>query len=130
MEKQKTILIVDDDKFLRSLYQAKFAKEGFVVEVAQSASEALQKIRDGLIPSVIIFDIIMPGIDGVAFVETLKREKLAPRAALVALTNQGQADGNIEKVKSLGVDGYIVKASMIPSEVVAEVHKVLALRGA
>ena len=130
MEKQKTILIVDDDKFLCSLYQAKFAKEGFAVEVAQSAGEALQKIRDGLAPSVVMFDIIMPGIDGVAFVETLKREKLAPHAALVALTNQGQADGNIERVKSLGVDGYIVKASMIPSEVVAEIHKVIALRGA
>ena len=130
MQKEKTILIVDDDKFLRSLYQAKFAKEGFAVEAAQSASEALQKIRDGLAPSVIMFDIIMPGMDGVAFVETLKKEKLAPHAALVALTNQGQADGNIEKVKSLGVDGYIVKASMIPSEVVAEVQKILAARGA
>ncbi len=128
MEKEKTILVVDDDKFLRSLYQAKFAKEGFEVVAAQSAGEALQKLRDGLSPSAIMFDIIMPGMDGVEFLHTLKKEKLATSAALVALTNQGETDGNVEKVKSLGVDGYIVKASMIPSEVVEAVQKVLSGR--
>ncbi|TSC84087.1 MAG: chemotaxis protein histidine kinase-like protein [Parcubacteria group bacterium Gr01-1014_17] len=120
-----TILIVDDDKFLLAMYQTKFGKAGWTVEASLNATEALQKLRDGLQPSAIMFDIIMPGVDGVEFLSLLKKEKLAPRAALIALTNQGKEDGSIEKVKVLGVDGYIVKAALIPSEVVEMVQRIV-----
>lgn len=127
MEQNKnSVLVVDDDKFLVTLYQKKFALAGWDASVAQSATEALQKLRDGLAPSAIVFDIIMPGVDGVEFVKTVKKEKLAPRAALVALTNQGQDDGSIEQIRALGVAGYIVKASLIPSEVVGMVEKMVS----
>lgn len=122
---KKTILVVDDDKFLLTMYQTKFGKAGWDASVAQSATEALQKLRDGLAPAAIIFDIVMPVVDGVEFVSTVKKEKLAPRAALIALTNQGQEDGNIEKIKALGVAGYIVKAALIPSEVVGMVERIV-----
>ena len=118
-----TILIVDDDKFLLSMYQMKFGKAGWTVEASLNATEALQKLRDGLLPSAIMFDLIMSGIDGVEFLRTLRKEKIAPHAALVALTNQGQSE-NIEQVKVLGVNGYIVKASTIPSEVVSMVERI------
>lgn len=127
-QNKKTVFIVDDDKFLVTLYQKKFAIAGWDASVAQSATEALQKLRDGFAPSAIVFDIIMPAVDGIAFVETIKKEKLAPHTALVALTNQGQEDGTIEKVKALGVAGYIVKASLIPSEVVEMVQKIVDAR--
>lgn len=125
-QEKKKILVVDDDKFLLAMYQMKFGKAGWDVEVSLNATEAFQKLRDGLAPSAIMFDIIMPGVDGFVFLETVKKEKLAPRAALIALTNQGQGDGAIEKVKALGVDGYIVKAAMIPSEVVEMVERVVS----
>ncbi|OHA19492.1 MAG: hypothetical protein A3C08_02060 [Candidatus Taylorbacteria bacterium RIFCSPHIGHO2_02_FULL_47_18] len=118
-----TILIVDDDKFLLSMYQMKFGKAGWTVEVSLSATEALQKLRDGLVPSAVMFDLIMPGVDGVEFLRIVRKEKLAPHAVLVALTNQGQSE-NIEQVKALGVNGYIVKASTIPSEVVSMVERI------
>ncbi len=122
---KRTILIVDDDKFLLAMYQTKFEKAGWAVEVSLNATEALQKLRDGLLPSAVMFDIIMPGMDGIAFLETIRKEKLAPHAARIALTNQGQSDGNIERVKALEVDGYIVKASLIPSEVVEMVQRIV-----
>ena len=121
---KKTILIVDDDKFLLSMYQTKFGKAGWTVETSLSATEALQKLRDGLVPSAIIFDLIMPGVDGVEFLRTVKKEKLAPNAATIALTNQGQAE-SIEQVKALGVNGYVVKATTIPSEVVNMVGRIV-----
>lgn len=122
---KKIILIVDDDKFLLSLYQAKFGKADWAVEASLNAPDALQKLRDGLLPSAIMFDIIMPGVDGIAFLEAVRKEKLASSAAIIALTNQGQEDGSIEKVKALGVDGYIVKAALIPSEVVEMVERIV-----
>jgi AmiR/NasT family two-component response regulator len=53
----------------------------------------------------------------------LRKEKLAEKSSLVILTNQGQSN-EIEKAKKLGFDGYIVKATTIPSEVVSQVLEI------
>lgn len=115
-----SLLLVDDDRFLIDMYSMKFKEHGHDVTPALSGAEALSKLREGYDPQVILFDIVMPGIDGFEFLEAMTKERLAPRALKIALTNQGQA-GDIEKAKSLGAAGYIVKANAIPSEVLAQV---------
>src|SRR3989344_1448220 len=121
---QRKVLLLDDDQFLLNMYALKFQKSGYDVDSATSGSNALEKLRAGGIYDAIIFDVVMPAMDGFEFAETIKKEKLSPRSILVALTNQGQAE-DIERGKKIGVDGYIVKASAIPSEVVAEVSIIL-----
>ena len=64
----------------------------------------------------ILLDIIMPGISGFDFLETVRKESLAPDATVIVLSNQGQEE-DIKKAMDLGASGYIVKASAIPSEV-------------
>ena len=120
----KKLLIVDDDQFLLNMYSLKFRNSGFEVETANSAPNALQKLRDGFVPDVMLCDLVMPAMDGIEFIKRAKEERLALSAAIVVLTNQNQS-GEIERAKELGVDGYIVKASTIPSEVVEEVKKIL-----
>lgn len=120
----KKVLLIDDDQFLLNMYAIKFQKSGYEVEVIKSAELGLEKLRAGAKYSAIIFDIVMPAMDGFQFAEVVKKEKLAGEAALIALTNQGQ-DVDIERGKSLGVDDYIVKASVLPSEVVKEVTAIL-----
>jgi CheY-like chemotaxis protein len=126
-EKKKVVLLVDDDQFLLNMYSLKFRNTGFEIETAASALVALQKLRDGMQPDVLLCDLVMPAMDGIEFIKRVKEEKLSPAAAIVVLTNQGQST-EVEKAKELGVDGYIVKASSIPSEVVGEVKKILAKR--
>lgn len=58
----KTILIVDDDKSLRILYEKEFSEEGFNILLASSGKEAIELLSDG--PDLIIMDIKMPGMDG------------------------------------------------------------------
>ncbi len=123
--KKKTVLLIDDDQFLLNMYTLKFKNSGFEVEVANSASAGLQKLRDGLTPGVILVDIVMPAMDGLEFIKRAKEERLSPSSAVIVLTNQGQ-NTDIDRAKELGVDGYIVKATTIPSEVVEEVRKILA----
>ena len=117
---QKSVLIVDDDKFLADMYGMKFSAAGFVAQACLSAEDALRALRGGFKADAIVFDLIMPERDGFSFLQTLVGEHLSEGAALVALTNQSN---DLERVKaeSLGVDRYIVKASMMPSEVVAAV---------
>lgn len=120
----KKVFLVDDDQFLLNMYSLKFKNSGFEIETANSASIALQKLRDGLTPDVLLCDLVMPTMDGLEFLKSVKNDHLAPKAALIVLTNQSQS-ADIEKARGLGIDGYIVKASTIPSEVVAEVRKIL-----
>lgn len=119
------ILIVDDDKFLLNMYSIKFQKEKFDVTVASDGLEALKKLQGGFVPDAIVLDIVMPVMDGLEFLEKMRGENLAKDATLLILSNQGQST-DIEKAKRLGIDGYIVKATTIPSEVVTEVLRMLS----
>ncbi len=119
------ILIVDDDKFLLNMYSIKFQKENFNVTTAGDGSEALKILEGGFIPDAIVLDIVMPIMDGLEFLEKMRGEDLAKNSTLLILSNQGQSS-DIEKAKKLGIDGYIVKATTIPSEVVSEVLRMLS----
>ena len=118
------ILIIDDDKFLLNMYSAKFKKAGFDVEVLPGTELALDKIKDGFKPDVLLLDVILPKMTGLEFVEKIKEEKLLPGAVFVMLTNQSDS-ADIDKAKKLKVHGYIVKATTIPSEVVEEVTEII-----
>ena len=122
MAEQPTIMLVDDDRFLLDMYSVKFAQAGFAVSSCFSTSEALTKLRGGEKPRVVLFDITMPGEDGFAFLQTVRSEKLAEGAILIALTNQSD-DVDRKRAEELGADKYVIKASMIPSEVVAMVQE-------
>jgi len=124
--KSYTLFLIDDDHFLLNMYAGKFTKSGFQVTTAAQSTEALQKLRDGFKPDIIILDIIMPGMDGIELLETMRRENLTPESLVVMLTNQGD---EIERVKKLGVHGYIVKATTVPSGVVQEVLNIAKNNG-
>jgi two-component system CheB/CheR fusion protein len=119
----KKIMFVDDDKFLLDMYTLKFNKEGYEVRTAESTDAALRIISGGYIPDILLVDIVMPDMDGLQFVERLRKEKLTPDVVLIMLTNQGSSE-DIARAKSLNVNGYIVKATTIPSEVLKEVERI------
>ena len=120
MQDKKKILIVDDDRFLLNMYSLKFEKNGFEVKVAQSAEEAINILKEGFGPAVLLMDLIMPVMDGFEMYEKIKKDNLASGSIAIMLTNQGLVS-DINRAKELGVHGYIVKATTIPSEVVEEV---------
>lgn len=124
-ETEKTnILLVDDDKFLLDMYTMKFVREGYTVHACMSADDALKTLRDGFVPAVILFDITMPGQDGFAFLQSLQTEHLAEHALKIALTNQS-TDAEKAKAIELGAADYLVKATLIPSEVVNTIKTAL-----
>jgi len=123
MNKKYTALIVDDDKFLLDMYKKKFEASGMSTDLFTNSADVLVKLREGFTPDIIVLDIIMPGMDGLELLETIRKEKLSPKSIVVMLTNESDSS-RIEKAKSLGVAGYIVKATSIPSEVVEQVLKI------
>lgn len=123
MDQKTKILIIDDDKFLLDMYSLKFSKGGYEVNTAFNGEEAISKIKEGYIPDVVLCDVIMPVMDGLTFIKKIRQEKLAPDATVIVLSNQGQTD-DIKTAESLGIDGYIIKALTIPSEVLEQVDTI------
>ena len=122
-ENQKySVLLVDDDRFLLDMYATKFSREGYAVQAFLSADEALGALRGGLAVDAVVFDLVMPGKDGFGLLQAIQDEHLASGSALIALTNQME-DTERTKTEQLGACRYLVKASVIPSEVVTIVGK-------
>jgi CheY-like chemotaxis protein len=129
MEKKPyKILIVDDDHFLVNMYAIKFKASGFEVYTSLDGADTLNKLKDGLVPDVVMLDMVMPAMDGIEILSRIRKENYIPKASVVILSNQSQPS-DIERAKALDIQGYIVKATTIPSEVVAEVQKILQERG-
>jgi len=123
-EKPKKIVFIDDDKFLLDMYVTKFKKSGFEVTAFSSAQDALDKLKDTTDYDAVVFDIIMPGMDGWTFAREYRKLNLLPKAKFIVLSNQSQQE-DIEKSKELKVDLFIVKALKTPSEVVQEINKII-----
>jgi len=122
--KKYKILIVDDDKFLTDMYALKFTERGFTVETAESGPVALTKIDAGLSPDIYLVDVVMPEMDGFELVQHLKSKQKERKDVIIILSNLGQKE-DVEKGLALGADGYIVKASATPSEVVDKVLEII-----
>lgn len=120
----KKIVIIDDDTFLLDMYVTKFKKAEFEVLAFSSAQEALEILKDEQHVDVVIFDIIMPGMDGWTFAREYRKLNLHPNAKFVVLSNQNQQT-DIEVSKEVGADLFIVKALKTPTEVVQEVNSIL-----
>jgi CheY-like chemotaxis protein len=122
---KKKVLLVDDDSFLLNMYCLKFEKNNYEVVSALSGQDAVNKLKDGFKPDILIFDIIMPSMNGIDLLSTVRNQHLADQAKCLMLTNQGEP-ADIDRAQKIGIDGYIVKATSIPSEVVKIVEDILA----
>jgi CheY-like chemotaxis protein len=123
-ENQKIIFIVDDDKFLLDMYSVKFVQAGYGVVGCSSGKDALKRLREGATPVAIILDLIMPEIDGFELLKTISEEKLGGENMVrIVLSNQGQEEER-RKAEVFGIDGYIIKAHAIPTEVLEAVEAI------
>lgn len=125
MEKdKKKILIVDDDSFLLDMYALKFSQNNFEVYTAEDGAHALEKLKSGLSPDLLLIDIIMPVMDGFEALTQINEQKLCPNCLKIILSNKSEQE-DIDKGNQLGVAGYIVKANFTPAEVIEQAIKIL-----
>jgi len=122
---KKKALFLDDEKFLLYMYQIVFEKNNYEVKTYDSADDALDAMRAGYDPDVILFDVTMPqGRSGYEFLEILSREELSKGSMKIALTNEGQ-EGEKARLAELGADAHLVKAAYIPSQLASIVGDLL-----
>ena len=100
------ILIVDDDASLATTLQDFLRQEGYSVEIALSAAEALAVHERNPHIAVALIDLIMPGTDGLTLLSELQRRN--PDLAVVIMTGYGTIETAVEAVKR-GAEDYVTK---------------------
>ena len=120
---KESILIVEDDKFFRDLVSKKLEKNGFEMFLAADSKEALTILEEKK-PSLIISDLILPGLDGFELISMLKKDDKTKGIPVIVLSNLGQKD-EVERAMSLGAIDFMVKVNFTPDEIVDKIKKVL-----
>jgi len=118
------VFLIDDDSLLLDMYSLKFIERKFDVQVATNCLEALDRLEKGFVPDVMLVDIVMPGMDGIEFLQSVREKQLNKMKKIVILSNLGQKE-DIERGMAAGANDYIVKANCTPSEVVDRVTHLL-----
>jgi DNA-binding response OmpR family regulator len=120
--KKTRVLVMEDDPFLKSVYEVKLENEGFEVKIAGNGKEGVD-IYDKFKPDIILLDLIMPEMDGFAVLEELKQKKKI-KTPIVVLSNLGQEE-DVAKAKELGAVDFLIKASTQINAVVEKVKSIL-----
>lgn len=102
-----TILVVDDEPDLRLLVRMTLEGEGYTVEEASTAAEAVERARD-VRPALILLDIRLPDSDGFDVLRTLKStEELSDTP--VVMMSAHSSPPTLEKAQVIGSHDYVVK---------------------
>lgn len=106
---QKKILVVDDSSTVRQQISMVLERGGgYKIIMAEDGFDALEKLRTNPDVSLVITDMKMPRLNGIEFLECMKRESEYKNIPVIVVTTETEV-GLIEQAKQLGAKGWLVK---------------------
>ena len=121
MPVNKTILLVEDDQYLRDLYQEVLTEAGYAVDTAGDGEVGLAKLQTGSY-GLVLLDMMMPKLDGIQVLTYLKDHPVPhPPERIVLLTNMAHSPV-IDQATELGAQGCIIKSDVTPDLFVQRVN--------
>ena len=122
---EKTILVVEDDEMIGSMYKTKFEADGFTVLTANNGAAGLELAKKEK-PDIIMLDVILPQLDGFSVLEEIKKDPALKNTPVIMLTNLGTEEDK-KKGQAMGALDYLVKASLTPGQVSAKIKQALKM---
>lgn len=119
MDNNNVILVIDDDTNILAIIEMYLKKEGYSVATCTRGDEALEAYRS-INPSLVLLDVMLPGLDGWTVLEKLRKESSIP---VIMLTAKGDTLDRIQGLE-LGADDYIPKP-FETKELLARIRAVL-----
>ena len=119
----KTVLVVDDSVTMVLSLKTTLSMNGFEVETAGNGQQALDKLRAGLKPALILTDINMPVMGGMDLIRNVRRMPELKFIPILTLTTESEATKRSEG-KLAGATGWLVKP-VSGNDLVAVMRKVL-----
>lgn len=119
---KETILIVEDEKDIVKMLEYNLKKDGYSTLSARNGEDAIDEAKKSH-PSLILLDLMLPGVDGLEVCKTLKSERKTSSIPIIMLTAKSQESDKIVGLE-LGADDYVTKP-FSPRELVARIKAVL-----
>ena len=117
----KTILLVEDDKFLSNLLRNRLEKESFNVIHAVDGEEAVNILRTSPSkPDLVLLDIILPKKNGFEVLEEVKQDLEFKALPIIIISNLGQ-DDDLSRGKELGATEYFIKAQTSIDDLISKI---------
>lgn len=126
MSEKPKILIVEDDFFIRDLYEKQLRIAGFEVTSASDGQEGLEKTKE-IHPDLLLLDIMLPKMNGLDVLKAIKKDTEISSIRVMLLTNLGH-ETVIKECFALGAEGYLVKSAYTPAQIVQEVKNLLGIK--
>ena len=123
-EAPKSIMIIEDDRFLSSLVKTRLEKDGFTIIQAFDGEEAIQLFKQQT-PNLIILDLIMPRVTGFEVLQVISITPQLAKVPVVILSNLAQ-DSDIENARRLGAKEYFVKVKVSIDDLVGKIKSLVA----
>jgi len=120
----KKVLIVEDDSFLQGLVSRKLKSEEFDVFVAPSAQDALKILDGGLLPDLVLLDLLLPGIDGFEFLKKFREDLKFKNTPVIVFSNLSE-EKDMQKAKDLGITDFLIKANFTLDELLQKIKVIL-----
>lgn len=119
----KLVMLVDDSDVLRKITVFNLKKNGYDVVEATNGEEALEKLKEGLKPDLMLLDIMMPKMDGFTVLKHLKENDEWKDIPVIVLTAKGGEDDE-KTALSLGATQVMTKP-FSPIQLIQEVKRVI-----
>ena len=120
----KTVFLIEDDRFLREMLSQKLLDQKIKVEAAVDGGHALEMIKT-VKPDLILSDLLLPDVDGYDVLAAIQKSPLASVPVLV-LSNLDKME-DIKRAKDLGAKDFMVKSNFTSNEIVAKVKEYLKI---
>lgn len=118
----KTVLVIEDDRFIGEMYVRALKKEGYDVDWMVDGNDGLVAARNKEY-DVILLDVMLPERRGTEILEALRgKEDLIPNSKIIVLTNFEQDDESRIAMER-GVDAYLIKAEITPKKLLAVIDQ-------
>ncbi|EKD76143.1 MAG: two-component response regulator [uncultured bacterium] len=124
MDKDKLVLLIEDEPALSKILQEALLDRGYRVDVAVHGEEGWQKTKE-LEPDLVLLDIILPRLDGFVYLKRLRNTKHLKKTPVIILSNLGQ-DADVAEGKELGALDYLVKSNHTIAAIIKRIDKVFA----
>ena len=105
---KKRVLVVDDAALVRLYYRDALEAAGFEVDEALNGLEALEKVL-AVRFDLLVVDVNMPQMDGITFIEALRRQELPLASLPVLITSTEAAQRDFDAARAAGANFYLVK---------------------
>lgn len=117
------VLIVDDNPGIRSLLEKLLTSNGYRVEVAQNGDEAIEKFHK-CVPSVVLLDSKMPGMNGLMVAEKLKFS--SPELPIIMISAYSEKE-DIKIAQQKGLINYCLTKPFDINEIIESLHNIYEL---